>query len=1174
MSETSSLQSQNDRLYRRLLMHVAPVLLTSIDDSGPVQIAQIRINDTPELIDNVKVPQLYGISAVAPTDPQPSDALAVFITGQRSNGVIVATNNQQYRLQNQQPGETSLYTDEGDTIGLNRGNIINVKSKKTINVNGQDQVNVNTATNTINASSQIQQNTPLVNVTGDLKAKGIIDAAGGFFSNGLPIGGGAGEPGPPGPPGDPGPPGPPGPTAVSADKPNMATLGSDSLIFARDAPSDGNQYVRQNAAWAIATLGSGGITDAPNDAYAYMRHAAGWSSGGTLNAPLILAGDPTAALGAATKQMVDLKAPIASPAFSGAPTAPTPATADNSTRIATTAFVEAQGFVTGGPYAPIASPNFTGIPTAPTAPTHTANSQIATTAYTDAVTDLLAPLASPHFTGVPTAPTAPPATANTQIATTAYADAADDLLLPLAGGTLTGPIYFSNSIPNGTPDGLGTGRRLSLFQSGSGINFAFGIAASTLWAVVPVAGDWFSWFYGTVEGYRFNSGAQMHLYGNALGPAAENPYFVYAGGGLTITAPDNTSPGVAQIAWGGAPDFDVMRAQGTAAAPLAIDASRILGSFRGGGYDGTNWDYSKAAVMLISGAAWTPTSHSAAIRIYTTPVGSTTAASIAMFNTDGSFYVGSNTSAASNLTGPGTISCDNGITITTGGLTVNGGGASITGNATVSLMLTATTLQSTGNAIVGNNLTVNGSITQPLIFLNGAAANGPPDTLGTGERLRIYTPGGGPPTYALGIEAAGLWFGVPVNAHFSWYIGTTQIALWNASAGLTLNTGLTITAGGIIETGPAVFNGSATFNANVVITAAGIPTWTGTPAGPNQLTNKSYVDGQNALYLPLAGGTLTGQLTISGGTAVPGVGSAGERISLYPGTSGNPDYAIGISSGTMWFDVSLSSNQFAWYAGTAMIARLYGASSRLDLYGNAVNPGFGATVNGLNFAGGDGTTSIGATFTGYGGSPAIYMLRGEGTGAATTALQANTLIGGPRYGGYGGGAWNTSQVGLLAYTINNWTVADNSAQLRVYTTAAAASTWALRATFDVNFTITGAGYQPGGGSWTATSDPRLKKDVEPYTAGLPEVLQLDPIRFRYNGLGGIFDTETIYYGLDTEQALGVMPEMVHSLAMKLREEDPEPVDVLHLNSTALTFALVNAVKELAARLAVLERRVA
>jgi hypothetical protein len=42
-----------------------------------------------------------------------------------------------------------------------------------------------------------------------------------------------------------------------------------------------------------------------------------------------------------------LLAPIASPTFTGTPAAPTPSTADNSTKLATTAYVQAQGFGTG-----------------------------------------------------------------------------------------------------------------------------------------------------------------------------------------------------------------------------------------------------------------------------------------------------------------------------------------------------------------------------------------------------------------------------------------------------------------------------------------------------------------------------------------------------------------------------------------------------------------------------------------------------------------------------------------------------------------------------------------------------------------------------------------------------------------------------------------------------------
>jgi hypothetical protein len=71
----------------------------------------------------------------------------------------------------------------------------------------------------------------------------------------------------------------------------------------------------------------------------------------TITGQLMLSAAPTANLHAATKLYVDtadnLKAPLASPVFTGDPQAPTPATADNDTSIATTAYVKAQGYQTG-----------------------------------------------------------------------------------------------------------------------------------------------------------------------------------------------------------------------------------------------------------------------------------------------------------------------------------------------------------------------------------------------------------------------------------------------------------------------------------------------------------------------------------------------------------------------------------------------------------------------------------------------------------------------------------------------------------------------------------------------------------------------------------------------------------------------------------------------------------
>jgi hypothetical protein len=65
--------------------------------------------------------------------------------------------------------------------------------------------------------------------------------------------------------------------------------------------------------------------------------------------PVVLPTDPVNPLEAATKQYVDLKAPLDSPVFTGDPRAPTPSPADNDTSIATTAFVKtAIGGVQGG----------------------------------------------------------------------------------------------------------------------------------------------------------------------------------------------------------------------------------------------------------------------------------------------------------------------------------------------------------------------------------------------------------------------------------------------------------------------------------------------------------------------------------------------------------------------------------------------------------------------------------------------------------------------------------------------------------------------------------------------------------------------------------------------------------------------------------------------------------
>ena len=148
------------------------------------------------------------------------------------------------------------------------------------------------------------------------------------------------------------------------------------------------------------------------------------------------------------------KAPLASPALTGTPTAPTAAAATNTTQIATTAFVQAAlsgagaGDMSKAVYdttnngkvdvAELAEAvpwtGVTGKPSSFAPSTHSHPTSEIT--GLDAALAATAPLASPALTGTPTAPTATAGANSTQIATTAFVAAAVAALIDGSPGAL------------------------------------------------------------------------------------------------------------------------------------------------------------------------------------------------------------------------------------------------------------------------------------------------------------------------------------------------------------------------------------------------------------------------------------------------------------------------------------------------------------------------------------------------------------------------------------------------------------------------------------------------------------------------------------------------------------------------------------------------------------------
>jgi endosialidase-like protein len=272
-------------------------------------------------------------------------------------------------------------------------------------------------------------------------------------------------------------------------------------------------------------------------------------------------------------------AALASPSFTGVPAGPTAAPGTSTTQLATTAFVMAAVGVTafngrtgsvsliandisaaGG--ATVASPAFTGVPTAPTAAGGTNTTQLATTAFVQAAigagigvssfngragaitltgADLSgaggALLASPALTGSPTAPTAAPGDSDTSIATTAFVQAAIAAsgFLPLNGsGTMTGVLNLG---------AVGVG--------GSGINIeAPSGSFRSIFGTVGAVDRWrLSLGNGTAEtGGSVGSDFALTRYGDA-GVLQDSPLFIFRSSGQILISIAPNTPGTGQTAW-------------------------------------------------------------------------------------------------------------------------------------------------------------------------------------------------------------------------------------------------------------------------------------------------------------------------------------------------------------------------------------------------------------------------------------------------------------------------------------------------------------------------------------------------------------------------------------------------------------------------------------------------
>jgi len=115
-----------------------------------------------------------------------------------------------------------------------------------------------------------------------------------------------------------------------------------------------------------------------------------------------------------------------------------------------------------------------------------------------------------------------------------------------------------------------------------------------------------------------------------------------------------------------------------------------------------------------------------------------------------------------------------------------------------------------------------------------------------------------------------------------------------------------------------------------------------------------------------------------------------------------------------------------------------------------------------------------------------------------------------------------------------------------------------------NATLTGCLVYNGGTLGTCLSDARTKKNIAPFRIGLQQVAALVPVTYEYNGVGESSSDGKIRTGLIAQDVQAVAPELVQLSNSNTVSLQKGSKPLLAVKYADLTFALINAVKELKA----------
>lgn len=142
----------------RLANMLARGVVTATDGSTKLRTLQVKLL-AGEVKDRMEHFEPYGFTSEVKPGSEP---LAMFFDGDRSHGVVMQVADRRYRMTGMQSGEVAVYDDLGQSVHLTRSGIVIKGAGRPITI--QD---VTTAT--VKAATSVRLETPVLNVTGDIK---------------------------------------------------------------------------------------------------------------------------------------------------------------------------------------------------------------------------------------------------------------------------------------------------------------------------------------------------------------------------------------------------------------------------------------------------------------------------------------------------------------------------------------------------------------------------------------------------------------------------------------------------------------------------------------------------------------------------------------------------------------------------------------------------------------------------------------------------------------------------------------------------------------------------------------------------------------------------------------------------------------------------------------------